>query len=57
MPILSPGFSCMIHLHTAMEEIKITKIKAAYKTNQIGKPFLDKKAKYLTPGQTGRVIL
>jgi hypothetical protein len=29
-PILSPGFSCLIHLHTLLEEVKVTKIKGIY---------------------------
>jgi len=56
-PILSPGFSCMIHLHTSMEEVKISKIKAVIKTDENDKKITDKTAKFLTPGQTGIVII
>lgn len=30
VPLLSSGYNCILHLHTAMEEITISKIKGNY---------------------------
>ena len=32
-PILSAGFSCVVHLHTAIEEITIRKIRGEHLSN------------------------
>jgi len=51
--IMSTGYTCIIHLHAAMEEIYIKEIKTEYnKTEEKFKP-----AKYLKQGSTGIVII
>lgn len=51
--IMSTGYTCVIHLHAAMEEVYIREVKSEYsKTEEKYKP-----AKYLKAGSTGIVIV
>ena len=56
-PMLLPDFGCKIHLHNLLEEVKITKIRGIYQKNEFDKEVLNKKAKFLTIGQEGLVII
>lgn len=54
-PLLSPGFTCMMHLHTSIEEISIKKIKGVFEEQEEGNKMkgnfkLNKKIKFLQPG-------
>ena len=50
-PIISPGYTCILHIHTFVEEIEIEKVEA--RMNPENKKFI--KCNFLKSNQTGVV--
>jgi len=54
-PVISQGFSCLIHLHTAVEEVVIKQIKGKYDDELSSK--INSKIKFLSSNQRGKAII